>query len=242
MGSGLSGLTFLASYDPASARCYVYSVNNSSAAVPLAVDVSAFKIQDNNRVLIEEVSENSYSSVMHYTQVVGGLVSTFTQPTGSVWLVTIPTKAQQYYSSGVPTLLVNATEDATVKDGANKNTNYGSQTNLLARNDPANASNRSVSFVKIHLPQVYLPDVQLAVLSVFGATVTTNALVQAHVYALTNNNWSQTNITWANAPNLRQNITAGNHIINHFLTGLGDSALPSGPVGFLVHKPRGDAD
>ncbi len=237
VGSGLSALTFLASYDPATARCFVYSVNNSASDTSLTVDVSAYHIQDNNRVLIEEVSENSYSAVAHYTQVVGGLVTTFTQPANSVWLITIPGKAQQFVSPNVPTLLVSATEDATVKDGANKNTNYGSQTNLLARNDPVSTAGRSASFIKFHLPQVYLPDVQLAVLSVFGATVTTNATVQAHVYALTNSSWSGTSITWATAPNLKQNIAAGIHITNDFLTGLGDSAFLQGQLVFSSTNP-----
>src|SRR5439155_12668034 len=106
---------------------------------------------------------------------VGGLVTTFTQPANSVWLVTIPAKPQYFVSPTVPTLIVTATHDATVKDGANKNVNFGAQTNLVMRNDPANTANRSAALVKFSLPRVYLPDVQLAVLSVQGATLVTNA-------------------------------------------------------------------
>jgi hypothetical protein len=237
VGSGLSALTFLASYDPVSARCYVYSVNNSATATSLTVDVSGYGVQDSNRVLIEEVSDAASSAVTHYSQVAGGVVTTFTQPSNSVWLYSIPTKPQHYVSAGVPTLVVNAVEDAMVKDGTNKDTNYGAQTNLLARNDPADASNRSASFIKFRLPQVYLPDVQLAVLSVSGRTISTNASVQAHVYAITNSAWSQTNITWTTAPNLRQNIVAGNHITNDFLTGVGDSAFLQGQLVFSTTTP-----
>ena len=119
-----------------------------------------------------------------------------------------------------------------VKDGANKNMNFGAQTNLIVRNDPANVANRSAALLKFRLPTVYLPDVQLAVLSVQGATLSTNATVQAHVYGLTNNAWSQTNVTWANAPNLSQNVPAGNHITNQFVNGLGDSAFVQGQLVF----------
>ncbi len=230
VGSGLSTLNFLSSYDPATGRYYVYSVNTTASGVSLTIDATAYNIPNNNRVLIEEVSESAYGTITHFTQVSSGLVTTFTQPANSVWLVTIPGKPEYFASPNVPTLIVNATEDATVKDGANKNTNYGAQTNLFARNDPTNVANRSVNFMKFHLPQVYLPDVQLAVLSVSAATLTTNATVQAHVYGLTNYNWSQNTLTWATAPNLRQNTAAGNHIVNNFLSGLGDSAFLQGQI------------
>lgn len=230
--SSLNNLSVLASYDPNTARYYVFSANYSTTQSPLTVDVSAYNIPDNNRVLIEEVSEDYYGSISHYTRVLSGQVTTFTQPTGSVWLVTIPTKPQHFVSPSVPTLTLLATNDATVKDGANKNVNYGSQTNLVIRNDPADASNRSAAFLKFRLPRIYLPDVQLAVLTVQGATLNNNATVQAHVFGLTNNTWNSTNITWATAPNLSQNISPGNMIVNRFVNGLGDSAFLQGQLVF----------
>jgi len=228
----LGNLSLLSSYDPATARYFVFSANDSTTASSVTLDVSAFNIPDNNRVLIEEVSENFYGSISHYTRVLSGQVTTFTQPTGSVWLVTIPVKPQQFVSPGVPTLTIVATNDATVKDGANKNVNYGAQTNLVVRNDPANTANRSAAFVKFRLPAVYLPDVQFAVLTVSGATLITNATGQAHVFGITNNSWSQSSVTWATAPNLSQNIPAGNRITNQFVSGLGDSAFLQGQLVF----------
>ena len=228
----LNNLSLLTSYDPATARYYVFSANYSTTASPVTLDVSALNIPDNNRVLIEEVSEDYYGSVSHYTRVLNGQVTTFTQPTGSVWLVTIPAKEQHFVSPGVPTLTLATTNDATVRDGANKNTNYGTQTNLVVRNDPANTANRSAALIKFRLPTVYLPDIQFAVLTVRGATLTANATVQAHVFGLTNNAWWQSNVTWATAPNLSQNVPAGNLITNQFVNGLGDSAFMQGQLVF----------
>ena len=119
-----------------------------------------------------------------------------------------------------------------MKDGANKNGNYGAQTSLIIRNDPASADNRSAAFLKFHLPQVYLTNVQLAVLSVYGSTLGGSTGAQAHVYGLTNNNWSQGALTWAGAPNLKQNVAAGKYITNTVISGLGDSAFIQGQLVF----------
>lgn len=230
--SGLSNLSLLASHDTATGRLFVFSANYSATDTAVTVDVSAFHIPDNNRVLIEEVSEDFYGTISHYTRVLGGQVTTFTQPANTVWLVTIPTRTQEFISPGVPTLTLLATNDATVKDGTNKNLNYGAQTNLVIRNDPANTANRSTALLKFRLPTIYLPDVQFAVLTVAGATLTTNATVQAHVFGITNNSWAQSTVTWATAPNLSQNIPAGNTIPSQFVNGLGDSAFLQGQLVF----------
>ena len=230
--SSLSNLSVLASYDPGAARYYIFSANYATTASPLTLEVSALNLPDNNRVLIEEVSENYSGTIAHYTRVLAGQVTTFTQPTGSVWLITIPAKPQQFIAPGVPTLTLLATNDATVKDGTNKNTSYGVQTNLVVRNDPANTANRSAALLKFRLPTIHLPDVQLAVLTLSGATLTTNATVQAHVFGITNNSWTQSNVTWATGPNLSQNIAAGNCITNRFVNGLGDSAFLQGQLVF----------
>ena len=228
--ASLGQLALLAGFDPATGRYHVFSANDSSTNTPLTVNVSAFNLPDNNRVLIEEVSEGSFGAVTHYTRVLSGLVTTFTQPANSVWLITIPSKPQHFVSPGVPTLITNVVEDATVKEGVNKSSNFGTETGLLVRNDPANAANRSAALLKFRLPKIYPPDIQLAVLSVQASTITSNVTAQAHVFGLTNDAWSQDTITWATAPNLRQNIAAGNRITNNVVSGLGDSAFLQGQL------------
>src|SRR5439155_5870096 len=68
--SGLTNLALLASADAATGRYYIFSANDSTAATALTVDLSALNIQNNNRLLIEEVSESFYGAVAHYTRVV----------------------------------------------------------------------------------------------------------------------------------------------------------------------------
>ena len=52
------------------------------------------------------------------------------------------------------------------------------------------------------------------------------------MYGLTNNNWSQGALTWAGAPNLKQNVAAGKYITNTVISGLGDSAFIQGQLVF----------
>ena len=219
-------------YDPATARYFVFLANDSLPDLPLTLNVSALNLSNNTPVLFEEVSSNFSGTISHYAVASNGLVPSFTQPSNSVWLVTIPAKPLHFVSSTNATLTLGAAEDATVKDGANKNANYGGQTNLIIRNDPVNVSNRSAALLKFHLPTIYLPDVQFAVLALRGATLTTNATVQAHVFGLANNSWAQSNVTWSTAPNLSQNMSAGIRITNQFVNGLGDSAFVQGQLVF----------
>lgn len=230
--SALASLWLLASYDSVSGRYYIFSANDSSAAVPVTLDLTAWNVPDGNRVMIEEVSEARFGSVTQLAGVLAGRIGPFTQPANSVWLVTIPARAQQLISPGDAAFVLNATGDTTLADGANKAANYGAETNLLIRNDPGNLANRKAALVKFQLPVFYPPDLQFAVLTLAGATVATNAPAQAHVYGLTNNAWTESVVTWATVPNLSQNIGPGNAISNQFVAGLGDSAFLQGQIVF----------
>ena len=229
-GTGLEGLDILVGYDPATGRYFILSVNDSTNSISLAVDCAAWNIPDHNRIIIEEVSDAISGGVAFYTQVSGGQITARTQPPSSVWLYTIPGKAQEETTSTVPTLVVEASDDATVRDGTNRTTGYGAQTTLLARNDPANAANRSAAVIKFNLPVIYPPDIQLAVLNLQASTVTTSSTVQAHVYALDSDVWTQGGVAWSNAPNLKQNTAAGNLIRHNVVVGGGDTAHIQGQL------------
>ncbi len=229
-GTGLDDLDIRVGYDPATERYSIFSVNDSANSVSLAVDCAAWNIPDHNRIIIEEVSGANSGSVAYYTQVSGGQIAARTQPPNSVWLYTIPGKAQEEVAPTIPTLIVDASEDATVKDGGNKNSNYGGQTTLLARNDPVNSANRSAALIQFKLPVIYRPDLQLATLSVQASTVTASSTVQAHVYGLDSDTWSEGSVVWSNAPNLKQNSAAGNQIRHNVVTGGGDTVHIQGQL------------
>jgi hypothetical protein len=217
LGSGATSLDVHASYDPVTQRCYLFSANNTSSDINLSLALGAWNIPTNNLVLVEEVNEGCYGAGRIWTNVGANRTVSAALGANSVWLLAAPLRAQQ------PEQIATATDDAEVRDGANKGLNYGANTTMTVQNDPVNAANRSVAFLKFRLPAANLADLQFALLSVYAAG-TTNAPIQAHVYGIDSNNWSQSTIRWTNAPNLKDNWAAGPYIINTVIDGLGTNA------------------
>src|SRR5690606_6792887 len=67
---------------------------------------------------------------------------------------------------------------------------------------------------------------ELPVATVAGGSGT----VQAHLYGIDNHDWEEGTIVWANAPNLRQNVAAGNEIRHSVVAGAGESAHLLGQI------------
>lgn len=216
--TGSGTLDVIATFDPATKNYYIFSVNNTASAVAITSALAAWNIQAGNVVLIEEVSETSYGAGKIWTKIVAGGTVTGTQPARSAWLFTIPSLPQN------PELTISASDDAQVTDGTNKGVRYGTNTSMTVRNDPASTARRSAALMKFSLPAIVHSNVQFAVLSLTAATVTNLATVQAHVYGLDGNNWSQPAVTWSNAPNLKQNVTAGNTISKDVILDAGGTA------------------
>jgi hypothetical protein len=212
-----------ASYDSTSRKYFLYSVNESSSSVDITVDTTAWNIPINNRVLLEEVSESRHGSGRNWGSVTAdktlfdGSANVWQQPGNTVWLWTIPSKAQQAEET------VTVAEDTMVKDGANAGTNYGSATSLLVLNDPTNNANRSAAFLKFNLPPIYLPDIQLAALCL-RTRATPSGTAQGYVYGLDTNTWAESTLTWTNAPNLKKGKSAGNTIASRVIDGEGTTA------------------
>jgi hypothetical protein len=219
----IDGLDLRASYDSTSRKYFLFSVNESSSSVDITVDTTAWNIPIDNRVLLEEVSENRHGSGRNWARVTAdktlfpGGDNVWQQPGNTVWLWTIPSKAQQAEET------VTVAEDTMVKDGSNAAINYGSATTLRVRNDPANNANRSAAFFKFNLPPIYLPDIQLAALCL-RTRATPSGTAQGYVYGLDTNTWSASTLTWTNAPNLKKGKAAGNKIANRVIDGEGTTA------------------
>ncbi len=223
-GSGTSGLDLVAAYDPATQMYHLFSSNDSSD-VNLTLDVGTWNLPTGQQVLLQEVSEACYGGVRSLIALAGSQLTAGTQGSNTVWMFSFPARAL------APVQTVLPSEDAMVVDGSNRTLNYGSDTLCYVRNSSTNADNRSVTFLKFHLPAMNKADLQFALLTVRTSSINGGSPVQAHVYGLTNNNWSETTLTWANAPNLTQNVPPGLDYTNNFLLGAGDSA---GMVGQLV--------
>ena len=224
-GSGATAFDVHASYDPVRERYYLFSANSTASDVPIDFALSNLPVPVGNRVLLEEVSEATYGAGQLWTSVPAGkTISAGTQSANTVWLLTIPTEPQAAEQ------ILLATDDAEVRDGANKVVNYGSATSMTARNDPANVANRSAAFMKFDLTGVVVTNLEFAILSLPAATVSVTDTAQAHVYALDANNWAQSSITWSSAPNLSQNVAAGNTIAQRFVSGAGDTSHVVGQI------------
>ena len=144
-GSGATSLDVHASYDPATQRYYLFSANNTASDVSLSMALGAWSIPTNNLVLVEEVSEGCYGAGRIWTNAGASRTVSATLGARSVWLLTAPARGQQ------PEQIVAATDDAEVRDGANKGVNYGANATVAVQNDPANTANRSVAFLKFPL-------------------------------------------------------------------------------------------
>ena len=229
-GSGATSLDVHASCDPSAQRYYLFSANSTTSDVSLSLMLGAWNIPTNNLVLVEEVSESCYGAGRIWTNAGASQAVSAIQGANTVWLLTASARGQQ------PEQILAATDDAEVRDGANKGVNYGSNAVITVQNDPANAANRSAALLKFHLATTNLPDLQFAVLSVYAAG-TTNAPIQAHVYGIDSNNWSQSAVCWTNAPNLKDNWPAGSRIANNIVEGLGTNAHLAGQLVVSATNP-----
>ena len=184
----------------------------------LNIDLSAFHIPQGNHVLLEEVSEAASGGGVLWTNLPINSILSAVQGSNSVWLLTIPNRTQQAEQ------MVTATADAEVRDGIYRANNYGSAATMIVRNDPATNANRRAAFMKFHLPVTDFTSLESVVLSLQAACATSNTTAQAHVYFVTNTSWLASTITWSNAPNLKQNMSAGVMITHAVITGVDTNA------------------
>jgi hypothetical protein len=219
-----SNLDTLAARDAAAQRFWLFCANDNSSAAGFTAGFSAWNVPSNSLVLVEEVSETLYGGVRHWTNLGAARTLAANMGSNSVWLFSLHAAAQQ------PEQILVTTHDAEVRDGTNKNVNFGTNAILRVRNDPANAAGRSAVLMKFQLPAFDPARLQFALLSVHAGTSAGNTTAQAHVYALDAANWSQESVTWANAPNLKDDVPAGGFITNGFVEGAGTGAFLAGQL------------
>jgi hypothetical protein len=217
LGAGATKLDTTATFDPISKYYHLFSASYSNSS-DLTLDLTAWNVPNNQRVLLSEVSEGIWGGAKTLGTVSNNQLVAGIQQTNTVWLFTLPTKAQESLQT------MYATGDAMVQDGANKQVNYGPSNVCYVRNNSTNANLRSATLLKFHLPLYYHTDTQIALLALRASSINGTTNVQAHAYGLSNTNWSQGSVTWSNAPNLAQNMAAGSNYINNVVLGAGTSA------------------
>lgn len=203
----------LATWDPVSKTCFAFITNNSTAAVPLELNVGALGIPAGNAAIIEEVSENFSGGVARVAAVSAGKVPAGSLPPQSVWLVSIPSLPQSATT-------ISASADTVVGDGNSKNTPGGTATSLVVRSD-GTVDGRRATLLKFPTSALSPANLQRVLLSINVGAVGQTAAVQAHLYGLQDDAWTESTAWSGLSSALRQNAPAGNQIANNPVTGQG---------------------
>ncbi|MFM1769049.1 MAG: hypothetical protein RJA22_1578 [Verrucomicrobiota bacterium] len=219
----------LASRDTAAEVVHVLVANKNTTAVSLGLNLSALGLPDGSLVTVEEVSGNGGSgggtdqrataghggAVVRQTSLASGLVSAATLPAEAVWLVSIHARVQ-----GAPETVA-ASADASLGDGTQKSKTAGTGTVLPVRSDSV-VNNRRVAVVRFALPSAPGPDLQRVLLSMTAGTLSNASPVQAHIYGLEDDAWTESSVTWASLTSgLRQNVAAGRQIAHNVVANPG---------------------
>ena len=203
-----SALDLIVTRQDDGARYYIYAANQGATSEVLSIDCSAWTLPEGAYATVQEVSSVSNGGVIAVDRVAAGRLPARALPAYSVRLYTIEAAAAQAD-------VITVSDDALLADGGNAGTNFGTGSTLRARNDATQAGNRNVAALKFQLPRVYGPDILQAVLVLPASSDGTTEAVQAHVYGMKDDAWSEETVRWTSLPALRQGIPAGNKIANN---------------------------
>jgi acetyl esterase/lipase len=223
--SGGSGLWRLVTQDPATGNYYVYLANKKSSGISLSLNVAAWTIADGTPVVVEEVSSAYSGGVSQVVNVKSAQAYLGTIPAQSVWLVTIPNQSASLTST-------TATEDTQVGDGTNSGNTGGALTSMQARAD-GTIDGRKAVLLKIPTPSASSSSLKSILLDMGAATSAGSTAVQAHVYGLTTDSWTEGSSSWSSLGTvLKQGTSAGNQIAQNVAlnTGTSPSAKMLGQV------------
>jgi len=115
---------------------------------------------------------------------------------------------------------INPVADAYVQDGGSANNNFGTATSLNVKQDPngVNTGFNRVAYLKFNVQALTNPgSAQLTLMPYWTGQAYTNFTTTASFVLVTNDNWTETDITWNNQPggsetvitNLTANFTVG---------------------------------
>jgi acetyl esterase/lipase len=223
--SGGSGLWRLVTQDPTNGNYYVYLANKKTSGITFSLNLLAWSIADGTPVVVEEVSSTCSGGVTQVANVKSGQVSLGTIPAQSVWLVTIPNQAAALIST-------TATEDTQVGDGTNSGNTGGGLIAMQARAD-GTIDGRKAVLIKIPRPTASSSSLKSVLLDLGVATSAGSTAVQAHVYGLTTDSWTEGSSTWSSLGTvLKQGTSAGNQIAQNVAlnTGTAPSAKILGQI------------
>ena len=119
--------------------------------------------------------------------------------------------AHEYQGTVIPpALTVNPSGDAYVRDGSYASTNYGTATTMMVKADAAGYARKS--YVKFDFGAFSGTSTTNAKLRLYISNVNTDAARTVKVYGTSDESWSESGITWNNAP-------AGSTLVNSAVIG-----------------------
>lgn len=228
VSTAINNYDLATSYDSTRQNYYVFGVNrNDAESHTLTFDLSTWNVQPGTMVSVEEVSGLHNGEVTQLMAVPANRKIVLTQPSRSVWLLTVPGGAAQ------AAMKIGPSADARVRNADPGNTtgyataNYGSLTTARVGRTADSARYDYATYLKFDVGAAKASNVNRAILQITGHTTADDNSTQSvlfHVYALSNDAWTENGITWSNAPNLSS--------IDAKLTGVGASAWPVGQLTF----------
>jgi hypothetical protein len=205
------------SFDADARRYYYFSSNRETAAANVTLNLSNWNVSLGQVVTVEEVSANHHGQVSRTFTVPANKTLTFAQTAQSVFLLSIPAGVAQ------GTVDLPATADASVSN-ASPSANNGTSAAAFAARDVA-GNGDDATYLKFSLATTGQPNVSRALLRLTGQNITTSTPTILHLYGLLNDTWTETGITWSNAPGLAGTTDAR-------LTGVGTDASPLGMLTY----------
>jgi hypothetical protein len=224
-----SNFSAASSYDADRGNYYFFSINqNSTATYDLTMNLGNWNVVAGTVASVEEVSASHHGEVTRLVTVPANKQITLSQPLQSVWLMTIPQGQNR------PQVVLTASDDARVRnsDAASSevyaDNNYGSLPIGYVGRTPDSARFDYATYVKFGLGGYEADDISRAIFQITGKSTDINngapGSILFHVYALTNDAWSESTITWNNAPNLGD--------LDPKVSGVATSAFPVGHLTF----------
>ncbi len=227
--AGNSNFQVATSYDAVAGNYYYFSINqNSTATYDLTINMSSWNVQPGTVISVEEVSAFHHGEVTRLVTVPASKQITLSQPLQSVWLMTVP------HGQPEQQVVITPSDDARVRnsDGASSqvyaNNNYGSLTTAFVGRTPDSARFDYATYIKFGMGGHHADELSRAIFQITGKSTDINGgapgSILFHVYALSNDAWSESTITWNNAPNLAD--------LDPQVTGVGTTAFPVGQLTF----------
>lgn len=221
-----TGLWTLATRDTNRQLHQFFLANKNTNAVSLQLNLASLGLTNRVPVLLESVSQTtSGGGLLAGNLGSNGMISLGSMPAQSAWLATVP-------STSAGLVAFEAEEDTELADGSGKNLTAGTRSLLQARSD-GTTNGRRVVLLKIPVPETEISNYRAFYLDLEVAG-TTNSPVQAHLYGLNQDSWSEMDATWAgSATFLRQGISAGSQISHNCVLNTGSNP-PARMLGQLV--------